>query len=570
MRVDLRRDNAIVATDHTDADGYYLFANLEGDVIYRVAVDETTVPAPYTLTTCCNSLIVAPRPGQDVRNADFGYGPPPTPTPTRTRVPSNMDLTPLGIEVTQATQCFGEPADLDSCEGGDNSLPLAAGKLTVARVYVALEKIDPGEASAARLEDIEVRLMAWDSGTGAVLGELDPVTIPFVIWGATLSNVRDDEPRSANFLLDEDWTNARSDGITLYAVITTHACECPGCGGNNTVELRHVRFQDQVAMDVYPVRIRYTYRAWDTTPSDDQAFVDMFDTAQILFPVDEDDFDVHWDSDRVLRVDYNLGTADGPSQLLDDLADRYVCYEDGFWACGWVEGHYVGIFSQSITMGQPTANRPNGWGGMARVDDCVAIVRYPKQITAAHELGHNVGRLHASNAHDEADGEGWEDLMSYGGNRWTSPRGWVDMWYGVDTCTTFPSHGSQALNASPAPAHYWLVTGYLSPTLQIRQIAPVTALSNTVPSGNSGRYALELRAADGTVLQTSLFDPLAEHMRAELSPQPFRAYVADAPRGAQIVLRDISSALFMRALSAHAPTVTVTEPQAVSSSGCKA
>lgn len=110
VRVDLTRANAVMATVFTDADGYYLFSNLAGDVVYRVAVDETTVPAPYTLTTCCNPLIVAPRPGQDVRNADFGYGPPPTPTPTPTRVPSNMDLTLLGIEVTQATQCFGEPA----------------------------------------------------------------------------------------------------------------------------------------------------------------------------------------------------------------------------------------------------------------------------------------------------------------------------------------------------------------------------------------------------------------------------------------------------------------------------
>jgi hypothetical protein len=511
-----------------------------------------------------------------------------TPTPTQTPFRSNMDLAPLGIEVTQATQCFGEDPDMDSCEDGDNSLPLAAGKLTVARVYVGLNKISPGEADFARIEDVEVGLMAWDSGTGAVLGRLDPVTIPFVIWGASLDTVRDDEVRSANFLLEEDWTDVRGDGITLYAVITTHANECPDCGDNNTVELRHVRFQEQVEMDVYPVRIHYTHGAWDTTPPDDQAFVDIFDLTRILFPVDEDDIDVHWDSDRILNVDYNMGTADGPSDVLDDLADRYVCYEDAFWACGWHPGHYVGIFSEDITMGQASDTRPLGWGGMARIDDCVSIVRYAGKTTAAHELGHNVGRLHASNAHGEADGGSWEDwpyehgsigttgfnpetmravplydrvetghrndLMSYGNDRWTSPRGWADMWNGADTC------GGRSVAASASPAGYWLVTGHFSPTLEVRQVAPVTALSETVPPGSTGRYTLELRAAGGALLQTSRFDPVTEHLRPELSPQPFRVYLPDTPGGARIVLRDGPTVLLERTLSAHAPVVVVTEP----------
>ena len=523
-----------------------------------------------------------------------------TPTPTRTRTPtstppsSNMDLVPLGIEVTQATQCFGDPADLDSCEDGDNSLPLAMGKLTVARVYVGLEKIGPGEADFARLEDIEVGLVAWDSGTGDVLGHLEPLTIPFVIWGAALTDVRDSEVRSANFLLEQDWTGVRADGITLYAVITRHDHECPTCGDNNGVEVRHVRFQDQGEMDIYPVRIHYTDGAWDTTPPDDQAFVDMFDLARILYPIDEDDVNVHWESDRILRVDYDMGTSDGPSDVLDDLADRYVCYEDGFWACGWTPGHYVGIFSEDITMGRPSDSRPLGWGGMARIGDCVAIVRYPKQGVAAHEVGHNMGRYHAGNAHGEDEGGGWEewpyehgsigttgfdpvamvalplydrvdtghrnDLMSYGGNRWTSPRGWMEMWAGIDTCTTFPNPPGRSASASATPAHYWLVTGHFSPTLDVRQVAKVSALPETVPPGAQGRYTLELRSAGGALLQSTRFDPLIEHMSPELSPRPFRVYLADAPGAAQIVLRDGASVLFTRAASAHAPVVTVTDP----------
>jgi hypothetical protein len=53
-----------------------------------------------------------------------------------------------------------------------------------------------------------------------------------------------------------------------------------------------------------------------------------------------------------------------------------------------------------------------------------------------------------------------------------------------------------------------------------------------------------------------------EHTRPELSPQPFRVYLADAPGGSQVVLRDGASVLFTRSLSAHAPVVTVTEPSA--------
>lgn len=595
VRLDLVRDNNVIATADTDADGYFLFSNLEGDVVYRVDVDETTVPSPMILTTCCDPLIVAPQPGQDVRNADFGYAMPRTPTPTPTSRPSNMDLTVISIEVTQATQCFGDPADLEGCEGGDNTIPLVADKFTVARVYIELNKIGAGEATFQRLNDVEVALMAWDNGTGEVLdGSPLRATIPFVVWAVPLSNLRDDEIRTANFLLPDSWTGtAHPSGIVLYAVVTTHAGECPTCDDNNTYTLPAVTFHERSHIDIYPVRIRYTAGDANDTPDAD-LIPGMFDFLKKIYPVDEADVVVHEDADRIMRVDYSLASDEALSDLLDDLADRYVCYEDNFWACGWVEGHYFGVFSDTVPFGPVDDDYPNGrWSGVARRNDCVAAGRVGNEVTAAHEIGHNLGRKHASNDHGEGDGGSWEewpydhggigvvgfdtwrmrarplwvggghrhDLMSYGGNRWISPHGYLDLYDNLDFCTS-ASPAVPGVNAQQAsqPDSYWLVAGRFKPALTVRPIFRVSAFSDTVPAGNTGRYSLELHDANGTVLSSRVFDPIEGHAASDDDVQAFRQYLPDAPGAVRVVLRDGSTVLFTRTMSANAPEVMVTEP----------
>ncbi len=601
VRVDLIRDDEVLATLFTDDEGYYLFANLQGDVLYEVTVDETTVPAPLVRTTCCNPLLVQPQPGQHVIGVDFGYVYPrtPSPTPTPTRQPSNMDLETAGIEVTQVTQCFGDPADLDGCEEGDNSIPLVAHKLTVARVYVFLNKVGPGDAMYERLQNIEVSLTGWDSGTGEVLaGGPLATTIPFVVWGAGLADLRNYATRSANFLLPDDWTDAaRRSGIDLYAVVTDRREECPDCDGNNSVTERGLIFHEHDFLHIYPVRIRYTRGISDVIPLNTTS---TFEKIKKIYPIDEQDVAVHLDAERILRTDHNLTTAEGRSDLLDDLADRFVCYEDNFWACGWVEGHYYGVISTTVPLGPVDAANPNGaWSGVARVDDCVAVGRQGRRDTATHEIGHNLGREHASNDHGEGDGGDWEewpyphggigvpgfdtwnmsakrlaaadalhyhDMMSYGFGlgKWISPHTYLALYDNYDFCSAASPAVPDARSLQTAePAHFWLVAGRFAPTLTVRPIHRITALPDAEPA-DAGQYTLELQDAGGTVLFSRHFDPIHEerHENEADEAHPFRQLLPDQPGAARIVLKEGDTILFSRALSAHAPTVTVTAPTA--------
>jgi hypothetical protein len=64
----------IIAQDVTDSSGKYLFGNLMGGT-YTVEVDETTIPAGYTLTTGNNPMSVTIADEEQFLDADFGYQP---------------------------------------------------------------------------------------------------------------------------------------------------------------------------------------------------------------------------------------------------------------------------------------------------------------------------------------------------------------------------------------------------------------------------------------------------------------------------------------------------------------
>jgi hypothetical protein len=511
-----------------------------------------------------------------------------------------MDISVSGIEVTQVTQCFGDPADLRHCEDGDNSIPLVAGKATVARVYVSLTQVGPGVPRIERLRDVQVALLAWDSGTGEMLaGSPMRGTVDLVEAGATLTQMRNSGRRTANILLPEAWTNASyRHGIDLNAIIEEPPDECGSCAANNDFILRQATFHTQGELVIYPVRIRYTYGSNDSIPDDHQIGRSLYNRVKQFFPVNEEDVIVHTDAERVLRVNYNLGTAEGMSDLLDDLADRFVCYEDDFWACGWVEGHYFGVFARDVVFGRPTEERPNGWGGIGRRNDCVAAGREGGQGTAAHEISHNLGRRHASNEHGEDEGGAWEDwpyphggigvtgfdtwsddysravrrvsnpaqgwhrhdLMAYGSRRWMSPHTYLALYENLGFCTD-ASPAVPTLTAAPQPAAFWLIAGRLRPTLAIRPIYQITADASTASNNTSGRYRLELQDASGAVLASRSFDPVEGHAGHD-DVGAFRQYLPDVSGAARVVLKDGPAVLFSRELSAHAPTVSVTQPAA--------
>jgi len=134
------------------------------------------------------------------------------------------------------------------------------------------------------------------------------------------------------------------------------------------------------------------------------------------------------------------------------------------------------------------------------------------------------------------------------------------MWDMIGVCRQRPP-ALQAAEASQAN-RYWMVSGTLSPTVSVNPVWPMSAWPGSVPTGTAGRYTAELRAADGMVLSSARFDPIVEEYQLPDQGAQFRAYLPDAPGAAQVVLLDGAATIFSRGMSAHAPSVSVTEPSA--------
>ncbi|MCC6187593.1 MAG: DNRLRE domain-containing protein [Anaerolineales bacterium] len=141
VRLDLIVDNTSIAFDVSDANGNYLFDNLEPNVVYRVAVDDASLPPGYLLTTSGDPLIVVPQPGQSILVADFGYAP--APTPSATPPAGEINLWVMGMEVNQGIQDVVF-VDLENAGGRrgfadpEYANPLIPGKPALVRVYVGV------------------------------------------------------------------------------------------------------------------------------------------------------------------------------------------------------------------------------------------------------------------------------------------------------------------------------------------------------------------------------------------------------------------------------------------------
>jgi hypothetical protein len=68
-------DDVVIGSEVTDDNGKYLFINLPSEQDYCVDPDETTVPPGYSLTTNNDPLFKDLGPGENYRDADFGYQP---------------------------------------------------------------------------------------------------------------------------------------------------------------------------------------------------------------------------------------------------------------------------------------------------------------------------------------------------------------------------------------------------------------------------------------------------------------------------------------------------------------
>ena len=386
-------------------------------MLYQVDVIDATLPPGWVLTGGLDPVFVNPAPGVTV-TVNFGYAPYATPTPTPSRTPTvtptptpilnaNLDLSVFGIEVTQATQCFNDMADLVGCEGGDNSIPLVAYKYTAARVYVLPDKTDDFLPPVVdELEDIQVELWGIESGTGEILdGSPLRATIASLRWDQdSVFFNRQDHDYTANFLLPQSWTGtSHTWGIELVADVAVHPAECVGCGGNNSYHSPAHTFNDRDELHVYPVRVRWTYRENDLMPDWDEV-IGSFAKTPRLYPVGLSRFRLHDDIYGTLRIDYRLWTHEGMSDLIEDLADHVgTCYVNGLAACGWHHGDiFMAMLHEDVDI--------SPWSGMALLNSPTALSLVNNETTPPHEIGHALaGLIHASNEHSEETGGDWEE-----------------------------------------------------------------------------------------------------------------------------------------------------------------
>lgn len=410
------------------------------------------------------------------------------------------DLSVRHIEVTQATQ------------NDANSIPLVAGRPTLARVYAAV-------ANAATVPDIWLELTA--TRDGQFLGTVRAG--PGVVWA---NPQRGRYETTFNVPLPPGWL---AGAITLRGTVDPDNVFLETEEGNNSRAF-DLTFHAMPPLRVKWVPINYTHLPtgayypgrWD---AEELAF------ARQVFPLDQvevtvrspldfsGDLRTHEDWSALLRAVANLKFADAaPAQEL-----------------------YYGL----IPLG-PEDNVPVIYGGLGFVGMRAAIGLVSTPETTAHEIGHNLGLLHApcgnpsavdasypySNAQigeygvDVAEGRLlapglYRDLMSYCGPRWISDYHYLKV---------FQNQQAAVRSQPPAGPGLW-VRVQLEAT-GAAQLLPVYALHAppTAPALGSP-YTVELLDAKGAVIATQ---PLALLTAAEGGP-PVEMLSAIVPRPAVTV-----------------------------------
>ena len=477
----------------TDVQGAYTLTQLTAG-LYRI----TPVHANYRFTPVWRELMTPP----DADAVDF-VGEPHFVfyLPLVQRPPP--DLTVRHIEVTQATQT------------GANSVPLVAGRPTLARVYAMTD-----DALAAPGIFLELTATRNGQSIGAVRQG------PGAVWSHP---ARDQYETTFNVRLPAEWL---AQEIEIRARIDPDNAFKEADESNNHHTIG-VAFRAMPPLQVKYVPINYTHRPtgayfpsrWD---------LQELDFLKRVFPVSQVDISVR----APLNFSGDLSSPGDWSALLSQIADLKI--GDG----AAPEQVYYGF----IPLG-PADGVSVSYGGLGFVGYRAAIGLVNTPATTAHEIGHNLGLLHApcgSPAYVDQDypyanaqiGEYgvdvlenrllgatvYRDLMSYCGPRWISD-------YNYDKAfQDQQANGRSQLRAFAAGQ--WIRVHFdargaaqLLPTYSLN--APLTAPAVDSP------YAVELLDAQGEVIAEHPLALLAADERAlflrmmsAIVPQPAQPVAA--------------------------------------------
>ena len=486
-----------------------------------------------------------------------------TPTPTATSTPL-VDLTVDGMEVTQGIQ--GYPL---------NYVQLVAGKVTWVRLYFRSDLRDACCVTAR---------LRVTGGNPQRTTYLYPVNGP--LKARTGGSRRAHKDDTLNFLIPPEY---RKEGTLVIQPELNYDRIVPESdyGNNNPVHSRI--FTERNTLNVVFVRVRYHIKQpgpWPagtptlaptvtptvlappkgTGPKGSEYTLKTYPVARVQswFPAAGDTIDFKGDLSTRRGWDELLGKVNWLAAHTKHPAGLFKWY-------GLIPDLHGALRAGILGLGYLPGRAAIGYGGS----------------TMAHELGHNFGRYHApcgdpggvdSNFPDpqgRIQEFGFDpdtqsvynptqtyDFMTYCGPKWISPYTFEGLYHQIGGLTVAASSGIVQ------EQDYLLVSGEVdgeADTGQLHEAYVDARPVGTDDETGEGPCRLELQDAQGTVLFTRYFDPVAIPFRSDLSdgdePSTFWLEVLPFPTGTQrIAFLHEGRVLDTREVSANAPVVTVEYP----------
>jgi hypothetical protein len=489
------------------------------------------------------------------------------------------DLEITGIEVTQAIQCYGGATSWH-CPQSDGSVALIKNKLTVVRVYVQLN------AAAAVDQQDGVTGSLWIEGLTKSIppaGNNDPIVVKKKVGRQATWD-------SLNFLVPFDAVSTNR--LRIRAEVRyKDGSRDPDPSDNVWPSVTGWHEESLRAMPVLQVGylpievITYTVRY----PPTESLIPSYPELAITLLPAQSISVA------RYSTVKWWRTHLDG--EISEDLISRlravYPLYEEANGRdridqlVGWVNPTVMAPITGRSDPIWPT--NPRGTGKVAVV--ALHSFGQGRQVTLAHEIGHNFDLRHAILGPKEAgydpaspwvkdgitknsiaevgfdpvamsarDPDLYRDLMSYASLRWPSPYSYRTMMNNIAARVPL-ARTAQA--ESQSSTTYVIVRGVVRPS-GATWIAPLERvdLNNPVALPPGSDYCLALRDSLGTILDTACFGISwvdYETGQAKESAS-FVASLPNNPLATQVVLFKGNEILGRLDASTHPPIVKVITP----------
>ena len=545
------------------------------DLDFRIPSDAS--PGTHRLITVpwCGSVRLPPLDtllDADTVYPDDGCGlawPPPLP---------DLDLTVLGMEVTQGIQCFDPSVGDTECE--DNSVPLLVNRPTIVRLYVNVSGVPFLEA----ISGVTARLYVRREGDAEPGTPIWPSNGP-IGWrvgaaAGTLDAKRQGADFTLNFRLPPEWLTGR---VILRPEVNPEWA----CGPWESEENRANNWGDELIVEFQehgPLSIAYLEVEVDGERPDDRVD-DAWEWLYKVWPVGEPPTYTRLEGEG-LQVNYDLDNH--PQWLIADLNELYA---------GWVLLMlFGGPPPPRILFGwTPTGDDPNTYGYSDPAWDetvqGVSVVAWHRDMPdqyekgLVHESAHNFNQHHAwvrppwpyedqtiqeigfDTAEMEAKPASLKDVMNTGrdngtANSWLSPFTYESIF----EAEPWGTWSAGTLSTSTIPQEYALIRGEVRRD-QTGRLEPIYQISSTISPPFTGPrpgsdYCVQFLDNVGQILSSRCFNAsfVNQETGQPLDSAPF-FLIEPYPAGtARIRLVQGQTVLDERVVSPHAPQVTVLTP----------